>query len=86
MKPTRRPCRILTPKLAGRTITCDIQMFGRIKKFFEEKRVELRHVNWPTRREAVRLTGAVIGISLAIALFLGFFDYILIGILKSFVL
>ncbi len=61
-------------------------MFGKIKKFFEESRTELRHVNWPTRDEAMRLTAIVIGLSLALSLFLGLFDYLFTGIIKSFVL
>ncbi len=61
-------------------------MFARIKKFFEEARVEFRHVNWPTRDEAVRLTAIVIGLSLGLALFLGLFDYIFTNLVKSFVL
>ena len=61
-------------------------MFNRIKKFFEEARQELRHVNWPTRQEAVRLTAIVIGLSLGLALFLGLFDYVFTGLVKSFVL
>ncbi len=51
-------------------------MFHKLKKFFEEARQEFRHVNWPTRNEAIRLTSIVIGISLALALFLGAFDYL----------
>lgn len=51
-------------------------MFGRIKKFFEEARVEFGHVNWPTRKEAMRLTAIVIGLSVALAVFLGAFDYL----------
>jgi preprotein translocase subunit SecE len=61
-------------------------MFARIKKFFEEARQELHHVNWPTRQEAVRLTAIVIGLSLGLALFLGLFDYVFTGLVKSFVL
>ncbi|MDP2598727.1 MAG: preprotein translocase subunit SecE [Candidatus Liptonbacteria bacterium] len=60
-------------------------MFGRIKKFFEESRVEFRHINWPTREEAIRLTGIVIGISLGLAVALGAFDYFFVNILKYLV-
>ena len=60
-------------------------MFTKIKNFFEESRQELRHVNWPTRQEAVRLTSVVIGISIAIALFLGLFDSIFTNTIKTFV-
>jgi preprotein translocase subunit SecE len=61
-------------------------MFARIKNFFAESRQELRHVNWPTREEAIRLTTVVIGISLGLAVFLGFFDYIFTAALKSFLI
>jgi preprotein translocase subunit SecE len=61
-------------------------MLQKIKKFFQESRQELRHVNWPTRNEAVRLTGIVIGLSLGLALFLGLFDYVFTGLIKIFVL
>jgi preprotein translocase subunit SecE len=58
-------------------------MIKRIKTFFIESWTELRHVNWPTRQEAVRLTSIVIGISLGIAVFLGAFDYLFSTILKA---
>ena len=54
-----------------------------IKRFFSESWVEIKHVNWPTRKEAARLTGVVIGMSLGIALFLGFFDYLFTYFLKT---
>ncbi|MGC9968396.1 MAG: preprotein translocase subunit SecE [Minisyncoccia bacterium] len=60
-------------------------MFARIKNFFMESRQELRHVNWPTRQEAVRLTSIVIGISLGLAAFLGFFDYVFTNAIKLFI-
>lgn len=58
----------------------------RIKKFFAEARLEFKHVNWPTRQEAIRLTGVVIGLSLGIAVFLGLFDYFFTTILKTVLL
>lgn len=60
-------------------------MFTWIKNFFAESRQELRHVNWPTRQEAVRLTAIVIGISLGLAVFLGFFDYLFTDAIKLFI-
>lgn len=50
-------------------------MFTKIKKFFDESRTEIRHVNWPTREEAIRLTSVVIVLSLILAAFLGLSDY-----------
>ena len=50
-------------------------MFDRLKKFFLDARTEIRHVNWPTQQEAIRLTSIVIGISVGIAVFLGLIAY-----------
>lgn len=60
-------------------------MFDRIKRFFSESRHELRHVNWPKREEAIRLTAIVIGIALGLALFLGFFDWLFSNLIKNFI-
>ena len=59
-------------------------MIGKIKKFFEETRLEFRHVNWPTRQEAARLTMVVMVLSLCLALFLGAFDYLFSYLLRMF--
>lgn len=61
------------------------KMLARLKNFFAESRQELRHVNWPTRQEAVRLTSIVIVMSIAIAAFLGAFDYLFTNIVKYFI-
>lgn len=61
-------------------------MFAWIKKFFSEAKTELRHVNWPTRQEAIRLTLIVIGISVGLAVFLGAADYLFSFLIKHFIL
>lgn len=61
-------------------------MFNRLKVFFEEARQEIKHVNWPTRKEAIRLTLIVVGISLFLAVFLGVFDGLFAALLQTFVL
>jgi preprotein translocase SecE subunit len=43
---------------------------NKITTFIKEARVELRKVNWPTRTETVKYTSLVVGLSLAVALFL----------------
>ncbi|RJQ29885.1 preprotein translocase subunit SecE [Candidatus Parcubacteria bacterium] len=60
-------------------------MLARIKKFFQESRQEWRHVNWPTREEAIRLTSIVVVISLALGAFLGFFDFLFSYLLRTFI-
>ena len=61
-------------------------MFARIGKFFSEARTEIRHVNWPTRQEATRLTLIVIGIAVGLAIFLGAFDYLFSFLIKNFII
>ena len=60
-------------------------MIPKIRKFLDEARTELRHINWPTREEAIRLTGIVIILSLALAVFLGAADYLFSYLLRVFV-
>jgi preprotein translocase subunit SecE len=61
-------------------------MIDRVKHYFEEVRTEFRHVNWPTREEALKLTGVVIFISLAFAVFLGGFDFAFTQSIRQFIL
>jgi preprotein translocase subunit SecE len=61
-------------------------MFDLITKFFREAQQELRHVNWPTRKEALRLTFIVIGIAVGLALFLGAFDWIFSTAIKTYII
>jgi len=49
---------------------------SQIGNYIKETRVELKHVSWPTRRQAITFTVVVIIISLLTAVFLGFFDFI----------
>lgn len=54
--------------------------------FIKEARAELRKVNWPTRNETMKYTGLVMGLSLAVAIFLGGLDYLFEYILRTFVI
>ncbi len=47
-----------------------------ILNYIKETKSELKHVNWPTRRQAVLFTVLVIIVSFAVAYYLGFFDFI----------
>jgi preprotein translocase subunit SecE len=44
--------------------------------YFKDVRAEMRHVSWPTRRQAIIYTAVVIGVSLATAVYLGLLDYV----------
>jgi len=53
--------------------------------FFREVKSEVKKVNWPTKKETIRYTLVVIGISLFVAIFLGGLDFIFDTLLKSFI-
>lgn len=46
------------------------------KNYFKEVRVEMAKVKWPTKNDTVNYTIVVIGVSLAVAAFLGVLDYV----------
>ena len=54
-------------------------------KFINEVRSELMKVTWPTRAETIRLTAIVIGISVAVGLYLGGLDALFTQMLKLLV-
>ncbi len=60
-------------------------MFGKISNYLKDSRQEFAHLNWPTRKETIRLTAVVIGFSIILAVFLGFFDYVFSLALQSFI-
>jgi preprotein translocase subunit SecE len=59
---------------------------GNILQFFKEAKTELQKVNWPTKQQTINYTLIIIGISLAVAAFLGGLDYFFESILKTFIL
>lgn len=62
-----------------------MKIFSQIIAFLKEVRLEIKKVNWPTREETTRYTLIVIGISVAVAIFLGGFDFIFTTLLNKFV-
>lgn len=47
-----------------------------ISTYIKETRGEFKHVNWPTRKQAIGYSVAVVIISVVIAYFLGAFDFL----------
>jgi preprotein translocase subunit SecE len=45
-------------------------------KFLKEVQTELNQVTWPTRKEVIRLTGAVVLISLIVGAYIGALDLV----------
>ncbi len=48
----------------------------KIVDYIKDTKGELTHVSWPTKRQAIVYTIAVVIISIVTAFFLGFFDYL----------
>ncbi|MBI2065250.1 MAG: preprotein translocase subunit SecE [Candidatus Yanofskybacteria bacterium] len=48
---------------------------NKLVDFLKDVRVELSKVNWPTRNQTIQYTLVVIGLSLALAIFLGGLDF-----------
>ena len=56
-------------------------MFSKITRFLSDVQGEIGKVTWPTREELSSSTKIVLGVSLALALFIFIVDYILAGIM-----
>jgi len=63
-----------------------MRFLRKIKPFLKETQVEMKRVTWLSKRQAVRLTLIVIAFSLAVAAFLGFWDFIFSNIIFRFFL
>ncbi|PIR71668.1 MAG: preprotein translocase subunit SecE [Candidatus Nealsonbacteria bacterium CG_4_10_14_0_2_um_filter_37_10] len=61
-------------------------MFNKITTFLKEVQLEMKKVNWPTREETIRYTLMVIAVSVAVAIFLGGFDFIFTTLLDWFII
>jgi preprotein translocase subunit SecE len=59
-------------------------MFNKITTFLKEVQLEMKKVNWPSRKETIRYTLMVIGVAVAVAIFLGGFDFIFSRLLDWF--
>lgn len=56
-----------------------------IGQYIRDTQAEMRHVAWPTRTQTIVYTILVIAISFAVALYLGFFDYLFTTGLKEII-
>lgn len=53
--------------------------------FLREVQVELGKVKWPSRKEAVKLTAIVIGVSAAVSLYIGLLDFVFAKVMEILV-
>ena len=63
-----------------------MRLFSKIITFLKEVKVELKKVNWPTRKQTIKYTLIVIGVSLAVAVFLGGLDFLFTWLITNFLL
>ncbi len=61
-------------------------LLGKIITFLKEVKVELKKVNWPTKNETIKYTLIIIGVSLAVAIFLGGLDFIFTWLISKFII
>jgi preprotein translocase subunit SecE len=57
-------------------------MANKITNYIKGSIEEMKKVTWPTKKETINYTFLVIGVSLAVAIFLGALDYIFEFILQ----
>jgi len=58
----------------------------RINIFFREVWVEMKRVSWLSRKDIIKYTIIVLGVTAAVAAFLGGLDYIFTEIIRLFIL
>ena len=56
----------------------------RTRNILQETIVELKKTTWPTKQEATRLTMVVLGVIVAMSIYMGVLDFILSFIVKKF--
>ena len=57
----------------------------RVTSYFKEVRSEMRHVSWPSRKQTAVYTAVVVGVSLAVAVYLGALDYIFTAVIQTII-
>lgn len=57
----------------------------KIAEYLRETKGELKHVSWPTRKQAIAFTVLVVAISIITAVYLGAFDALFSEVLKLIV-
>jgi preprotein translocase subunit SecE len=56
---------------------------GKFIQYLKDSRAELKKVTWPTKKEVIKNSLVVVGVSLFVAVFLGVVDYLLTLLVES---
>lgn len=59
-------------------------MINKIKKFFDDVKIEMAKVNWPTRNELINSTGIVVFVSFIFAILVFTADLIVSRVIELF--
>ena len=62
------------------------RFFQKIIKFFKEVKLEVKKVSWPSKKEILKNTLIIIGVSLALSIFLGGLDFIFTDLRNCYIL
>jgi preprotein translocase subunit SecE len=62
------------------------KIIQKIILYFKEVKVEIKKVNWPTRKQTIKYTTIVLGICISVAIFLGGIDFFFQMGLDKFIL
>ena len=71
--------------LRGVLILVNFLYMSRLTKYISDTKAELKHVSWPTGKQAVTATALVVLISILVALFTGALDFIFTEALTLFI-
>lgn len=60
--------------ISARGVFFNIKKYMKLAEYIRDTRGELKHVSWPTRKQAIAYTIIVVVISLVVSFYLGFLD------------
>jgi preprotein translocase subunit SecE len=63
-----------------------MRILKKLSSFLKEVRLEMKKVNWPSRKETMKYTLIIVGVSIVVAAFLGGLDYLFSTLLNRFIL
>jgi len=63
-----------------------LKIMSKVSTFLRDVRAELAKVSWPGRSQTIRFTLIVVGLSLALAIYLGALDFLFGFLLQKFII
>lgn len=58
----------------------------RLINYLKDTKAEMKHVSWPTRKQALSYTVLVIILSVFVSMYLGFFDWVFTRLIDLFII